>query len=111
MKPEEKQQLETKIKKKIVRIKEDIEELEELTKPISPDSSLGRLTRMDAINNKSVNEAALRQSREKLSKLELALNSLDDSNFGICKLCNQPIPFARILYMPESTRCVRCAEK
>ena len=103
--------LEKKIKLKITRIKVDIEALEELTKPISPDSSLGRITRMDAINTKGVNEAALRHSREKLAKLELALNSVNDADFGICKMCNNPIPFARMMYMPESTRCVNCAEK
>jgi len=39
-----------------------------LTKPISPESAIGSVSRMDAINNKSINESALRQSEEKFSK-------------------------------------------
>ena len=41
----------------------DIKEYTELTKPISPENAIGRISRMDAINNKSVNEAALRNSK------------------------------------------------
>jgi DnaK suppressor protein len=39
-----------------------VKEYEELTKPIAPDVAIGRISRMDAINNKSVTEAALRQA-------------------------------------------------
>ena len=34
--------------------KKDIKGLKEATKPISPENSIGRVSRMDAINNKSV---------------------------------------------------------
>ena len=35
----------------------------EITKPIAPENAIGRISRMDAINNKSVTEAALRQAK------------------------------------------------
>jgi len=46
------------IHEQIKSTKEEIEELIELTKPISLDNSIGRLSRMDAINNKTINEKA-----------------------------------------------------
>ena len=52
----------------ITSLQSEIKELEELTKPISPENSLGRLTRLDAINNKSVAEASLRNRKRKLVK-------------------------------------------
>jgi len=64
---------------------------------------------MDAINNKSVNEAALRNSEEKLRQLEKAVGKVDDSDFGICVKCKNPIPLGRIMLMPHSNRCVNCA--
>ena len=42
---------------------------------------------MDAINNKSVMEAALRKAEDKLNKLKLVEDSLDDENFGLCLRC------------------------
>ncbi len=33
----------------------EIEVLKELTKPIAPENAIGRVSRMDAINNKSIN--------------------------------------------------------
>lgn len=112
MKQEELEQLQAKIGKKIRRIKSDIEQLEEQTKPIAPENALGRLTRMDAINSKSVNEATLRQARATLSQLEHALQRIEkkDPEFGTCSRCGNVIPFPRLLLMPESDKCVNCAQ-
>lgn len=86
-------------------------ELKETTKPIAPDVAIGRISRMDAINNKSVNEAALRAAEIKLSKLEVALGKVDDPKFGFCIRCGQEIPEGRLLIMPESIKCVNCAQR
>ena len=111
MNQKDRDQLKEKIEKTITQTTKEIEELEELTQPISPENSIGRVSRMDAINNKSVAEAALRSSRRKLNNLKMALSKIDDSNFGICNMCKNPIPPARLMYMPESTRCIRCADR
>ena len=101
--------LKKKILNEIDKIKNDIIELEEQTKPISPENSFGRISRMDAINNKSVVEASLRHPRDKHKKLEVALDQIDDKSFGICVRCQQPIPEGRIMLMPHVKRCVNCS--
>lgn len=111
MTPEEKNDLETRLNDEAEATRRDIERLEELTKPIPPDSALGRLTRMDAIGGKGVNEAALRNSREKLIKLEQAVEKLAGSSYGICEVCQRPISKARLEALPESSRCVVCASR
>ncbi len=103
--------LKVKIEELIVKTRDEIVELEELTQPISPENSIGRVSRMDAINNKSVAEAALRSSKRKLSKLKVSLSKIENEDFGICAMCKNPIPAARLMYMPESSRCVRCADR
>jgi len=107
----EKEALIAKIKEKVEQAEKEIAHLEEATKPISPENSIGRISRMDAINNKGVAEAALRSSRKKLNQLRLALTKIDEPGFGTCKLCKKPIPAPRLMFMPESTRCVRCADR
>lgn len=103
--------LRAQISERIVQLKKDIEALESLTQPIAPENSIGRVSRMDAINNKSVNDAALRQARLRLSALETALGQVGVPDFGLCARCNQPIPPARLLLVPESRFCVRCASR
>jgi DnaK suppressor protein len=88
---------------------QEIEELKELTKPIAPENAIGRVSRMDAINNKSINEAALVQSNKKLRKLEIALLKVDEEYFGLCGRCGNEIPLGRLMLMPESPFCVNCS--
>ena len=105
----DKQQLREKIKQEIKKSQQQIAELKVETKPISPENAIGRISRMDAINNKSVNEAALRNFKVKLTKLEIALGKIEDKDFGICIRCGKPIAEGRLMLMPESNRCVICA--
>ncbi len=95
----------------IVEIQKRILELEENTKPVSPENAIGRVSRMDAINNKGVAESALRSARSKLSKLRMALGNIGREDFGICSDCKQPIQIGRLMFLPESSKCVRCAER
>jgi DnaK suppressor protein len=107
---EERVQIKDKILSDIEETKASIAELTELTKPIAPDDAIGRLTRMEAINSRSISEASLNQARAKLNKLERALERVEKPDFGICAACEQPIPLKRMLLMPEAIKCVKCAE-
>lgn len=98
------------IDRKIKLTLKDIEEYRELSKPEAPDVAIGRVSRMDAINNKSVMLSALRKAEEKLRALEKVKANIDNPEFGFCLKCNQPIPIQRILFRPESLLCVKCAE-
>ncbi len=111
MQEQEKEKLARQIRVKIETVKEDIVSYAELTRPVAPDDAIGRLTRMDAIGNKSINEAALREAQNTLVKLERALKMIDRPGFGLCRECEKPIPLARLMIMPESDMCVECAEK
>jgi DnaK suppressor protein len=104
-----KEEIKQKITQEIEKTKVKIINLEELTKPIAPDCAIGRVSRMDAINNKSINENALRKAQNKLKGMEIALQNVDDKNFGLCARCNNQIPLGRILLMPHSRFCVHCA--
>ena len=111
MTKEERAELKKKIVEAIALTEEKIKGMESMTEPITPENSIGRISRMDAINNKSVAEAALRTAQRKLTSLKVALSKVEDESFGMCSMCKNPIPAARLMYMPESTRCVRCADR
>mgnify|MGYP000928860099 CR=1 FL=1 len=106
---EEKEKVKIAILKKAQDLDERIAEYRELTKPIPPSEAIGRVSRMDAINNKSVNEAALRQVEKQRQGLDRALQRMDDDRFGLCTRCGEPIPMGRLMLMPGALTCVRCA--
>ena len=101
------------LKKLILRtqqeIEKEIQKLEEKTAPISPDCSLGRLTRLEAMQEKSINESVLEKARIRLKKIAFVLQKIDSEEFGICSICEKEIPYGRLQIMPESTICIDCA--
>lgn len=102
-------EIKARIEKEIQKTKKLISEYTELTKPVEPENAIGRVSRMDAIQNKSVTEAALRKNKEKLQNLEYALAKVDEDDFGLCVKCKQTIPLGRILIVPQSRTCVNCS--
>ena len=106
---EEKKAIKKKIKEEIEKTRLSILDYKQSTKPISPENAIGRVSRMDAINNKSVLEAALRKAEEKLTRLLVVESKVDKQDFGYCIRCGNSIPIGRILLMPQSRKCVRCA--
>ena len=105
-----KKELEILIQKKINLISIEIQELKLLTIPIEPENAIGRISRMDAINNKSINDRMLRKAKEKLKKLNLALSRINEKEFGMCITCNKLINEKRLILMPEVVSCVKCAQ-
>ena len=97
------------IDEQIESVTEEFEELKELTKPVKLDASVGRLSRMDAINNKAINDKSLREKKSTLQKLERARERAKEGDLGKCLKCGNDIPFGRLKIMPYTTRCVQCA--
>lgn len=109
MTTEEKTAIRVAIEKKIKSTETAIAEYKDMTQPVAPDVAIGRISRMDAINNKSVMEAALREAEAKLLRLRMALEKINDTGFGICIKCKGEIPVKRLMIMPDSNKCVNCS--
>lgn len=97
------------LKEEITKTKNLIVTYKEMTAPVAPDVAIGRISRMDAINNKAITEASLRQAESKLKGLEEVFKKVGTKDFGVCNKCKKPIPIGRILIRPESQLCVSCA--
>ena len=109
MDKDQKEILRNKIEATLLEFEEKIAGLEKATQPIGPENAIGRVSRMDAINNRSVVEAGLRSAKRKYAKLQMALKAIDKPGFGSCSRCKRPIATARLMFLPESTHCVHCA--
>ena len=89
----------------------EIEELEMKIAPIAPDCSLGRLTRLDAMQEQSLNQAVLEKAKIRLKKIAFVLTKIDNEDYGLCTICEEEIPYGRLCIVPESTICVNCANE
>jgi len=97
------------LKKEILKTKNTINKYKELTRPIAPENSIGRVSRMDAINNKSITEAALINAEKKLKNLIVVKNKIGTEYFGVCISCKKEIPIQRLILIPSSQKCINCA--
>jgi len=105
----EKKQIRDKILEEIAKTEQQILSYKENTKPVAPDNAIGRISRMDAIVNKSLIEPLLNQAENRLNQLRYVFSKIESPEFGICKKCGKTIPINRILIIPESPYCVNCA--
>jgi DnaK suppressor protein len=99
------------ILEEIAEIASSFDYLADETKAIEPSVSLGRLTRMEALNDKGVSEHVLAQNKQKLERLKNALGRIEDGSYGVCIRCGKEIPLQRLQHVPEALICVPCSEK
>ncbi len=97
MNKEEQEKISQAIVDKIESLELELEDLKEMTKPQGLDSAIGRVSRMDYINNKSINEAQLKKIENKLLGLHNWQGKLGTADFGKCIRCCNEININRLL--------------
>lgn len=60
--------------------------------------------------NDEVVDAIGGETRVAIAATRAALERLANGSYGQCESCGEPIAPARLLAMPEATRCIDCAE-
>ncbi len=111
MTEEQRETLRHRLDEAVVEAQESIPYLTEAGKPVEPSVALGRLTRMEAISEKGVNEEMLRQTKARLERLQNALTRMENGTYGVCPRCKREITFERLYAIPEAILCVSCADK
>ena len=76
--------------------------------PVSLDEPIGRLSRMDAMQQQSMVQANRRTMETRLKRIEAALRRLDNDEYGLCVECEEEIGYARLKAQPESPFCIAC---
>ncbi|MCP4073367.1 MAG: TraR/DksA family transcriptional regulator [Hyphomicrobiales bacterium] len=71
--------------------------------------SVGRLSRMDAMQQQAMAEAMERTRQKDLVRINQAELRLSDGDYGYCIECDSEIPDGRLAIDPMAERCVKCA--
>jgi DnaK suppressor protein len=71
----------------------------------------GRLSRMDALQNKAMSEASERRRKQELQRIANTFKRIDEGEFGYCGECGEPIALKRIQIDPTTVLCIGCAQE
>lgn len=78
--------------------------------PIELDqTSVGRLSRMDAMQAQAMALAQQQRRENELAAIEGALQRIDRGDYGYCIKCGEEIAEARLRNAPTVTTCIECA--
>lgn len=98
----------TRIEQQIAEIDDTLRSAREHARPVSLDDPIGRLSRMDAMQQQEMDQARVRMAEQRRRALVAALARLDDENFGECQDCGEAIAPGRLMARPEVTLCTAC---
>jgi len=94
----------------LVRLKKSMKVTRETLRPATLDqTSVGRLSRIDTLQNQSMARNLGDREEQKLAAVVAALARLDRGEYGNCSECGGAIGFDRLMVFPESPICQRCA--
>ena len=71
--------------------------------------TVGRLNRMDALQNQAMAKATQARRAAERSRLAAALVRIDQGEFGYCEDCGDDIAVPRLDLDPAAVRCISCA--
>jgi DnaK suppressor protein len=104
------------------RFKKQLEEMEaelsvavegktDATAPVTLDTSIGRLSRMDAIQSQQMALGLKARQQQALLRVRNALQAVRDGTYGRCRRCKGSIAIERLEAQPDAVVCVKCAEQ
>lgn len=99
----------------LTRMKSELESLSEISQEARAtvtldQQSVGRLSRMDALQGQAMAQASERQRRADIQRIEAALRRIEDGEFGYCVECGEEIAPKRLEVDPAAAFCINCAQ-
>lgn len=77
-------------------------------KPVDLGLSIGRLSRVDALQQQHMAMARRQRVEVQLQQVRSALSRMKSGTYGACIKCGEPIEFARLKARPETPVCRDC---
>lgn len=91
---------------------DDLERGEEASEVVQLEqNTVGRLSRMDALQQQAMQKASRELIRKRLVQIEHALFAIEEGDYGYCSECGESIDEKRLDIKPEALVCVVCQGK
>jgi len=85
-----------------------LDQSDDATRAVAPDDAIGRLTRMDAIQQQRMAIEERRRRMVRRQQVAGSLAAVANGDYGACRRCQEPIGYARLKARPESPFCLAC---
>ncbi len=109
LKPSQVAQLRAQLVTRQRELSELLENAGESTGPVTLDQqAVGRVSRIDAIQQQQMAIANQQQASDMLKRTELSLRRIDEGEYGSCLQCGEPIAYARLQAQPFANLCIDC---
>lgn len=85
-----------------------LETKSESTAPVQWDTSIGRLSRMDAIQSQQIALGLKARQQQHLLRVQNALEAISQGTYGRCRKCKGQIALERLEVQLDAVVCVQC---
>ena len=75
---------------------------------VSLDQPIGRVSRIDAIQQQKMAQESRRKQQLRLGQVGVALAAIENDEYGYCRSCEEPIGYRRLSARPETPFCLAC---
>ena len=102
-------ELRAELQRQLVRLEQSMRVTEKAVKIVELDqTAVGRLSRMDSLQNQSLSKGLREREVARLSQLREAISRVEKETFGLCIACGGEIPYERLFVFPEAPACGEC---
>ena len=99
------------LEKRLEVITVEQEYLKKETAPVELDQArVGRLSRMDAMQQQAMSQAVARLSDLERQRIQSALGRMKSGDYGYCVICDEDIAEGRLRFDPSILTCISCAK-
>jgi DnaK suppressor protein len=101
--------LQHELERQLARLEKSMKVTDQALRTVELDqTAVGRLSRMDSLQNQSLSKGLREREVVRLSQIRQALTRVENGTFGICTVCEGAIPFERLFVFPEAPECADC---
>ena len=87
-----------------------LQDLHREAQPVSLELAVGRLTRMDMIQQQRMAAGQQQRLETELRQVMAATNRFERNQYGFCLSCRGPIPYERLKIRPVTALCYDCQQ-
>ncbi len=103
------EELRTELERQLLRLEKSMKITDEAMRTVELDqAAVGRLSRMDSLQNQSMAKGLREREVVRLSQIRDALLRISSGEYGRCTLCGGAIPYERLFVFPEAPECADC---
>ena len=93
-----------------LRLEQYLERTKEGAQPVDLGTPIGRLSRMDAMQQQEMTKASRSTHETKLLQIDASLEAYRKGAYGHCRSCEEPVGYRRLKARPEAPFCLSCQD-